>query len=128
MTQPKTPRFVTIAELARMLSVPGRKPGVTTTTIRTLIYRRFKNGLDAHVWRSAPTRWLVDVDGFLEWLRSGTEALDRKERAAIADFWRTLNESLHASENTSRTVISLTEARTKKQVKRASQKEDMCSF
>jgi hypothetical protein len=119
---------VTIAELARMLSVPGRKPGVTTTTIRTLIYRRFKNGLDAYVWRSAPTRWLIDVDGFLGWLRSGTEALDRKERAAIADFWRTLNESLHASENTSRTVISLTEARTKKQVKRASQKEDMCSF
>ena len=120
MTQPKTPRFVTIAELVRMLSVPGRKPGVTASTVRTLIYRRFKNGLDAYVWRSAPTRWLVDVDGFLCWLRSGTEALDRKERAAIADFWRDLNKALDAGENTSRTVIPLTEARAKKQAGRQS--------
>ena len=128
MTQPTTPRFVSIAELVRMLSVPGRKPGVTASTVRTLIYRRFQNGLDAYVWRSAPTRWLIDVDGFLCWLRSGTKALDQKERAAIADFWRDLNESLHASENKSRPVIPLTETRTKKQVKRVSQKEDVCSF
>ena len=128
MTQPKTPRFVSIAELVRMLSVPGRKPGVTSSTVRTLIYRRFKNGLDACVWRSAPTRWLIDVDGFLCWLRSETEALNRQERAAIADFWRTLNENLHASENTSRTVIPLTEARTKKEARRASHKEEMCNF
>jgi hypothetical protein len=103
-----------------MLSVPGRKPGVTASTVRTLIYRRFTNGLDVCVWRLAPTRWLIDADAFLEWLRSGTEALDRKERAAIADFWRTLNENLHAGQNPSRTVIPLTEARTKKEARRAS--------
>jgi hypothetical protein len=98
-----------------MLSVPGRKPGVTTHAIRLLIYRRFKNGLDAHIWRAAPSKWLINVDGFLDWLRSGTEALDRKERAAITGFWRTLDEELNLRRIPGRTVISLTEKRVKRE-------------
>lgn len=125
MTQTQTPRFVSIAELVRMLSVPGRKPGLTAHTIRTLIHRRHKNGLEAYVWRSAPTRWLIDIDGFLRWLRAGTEALDHEDRAMIADFWRTLNKALHPGESTGRTVIPLSAARATKERARVNCEEDL---